>query len=123
MSFQSQEDRIPALLKSELDTRRAAHGRVEPTKAQTCAQIMLFATARETYGLIADELADAWQCSHNHVAPRITELKAAGLLVETGRTRLTRAGSPARVLVAKQFATETDRLFPNDAPLRHLDLG
>ena len=61
-------------------------------------------------GITADEVSGLWQCSPNHCAPRITELKAAGELVETNRTRLTRAGSPARVLVAKQFAIEPDRL-------------
>jgi len=74
-------------------------------------------------GITADEVSALWGCSPNHCAPRISELKAGGELVETRRTRLTRAGSPARVLVAKQFAIETDRLFPGEVASRHLDLG
>jgi hypothetical protein len=84
---------------------------------------MDFAIARGTHGLIPDELASAWRCSHNHVSPRCSELKKSGLLVETERTRLTRAGSPARVLIAKQFAKESERLFPDDALQRHVGLG
>jgi hypothetical protein len=98
--------------KSQLDTRRAAHARVEPTKAETCNRIMDFAVARGTHGLTSDELVDIWQCEHNHVAPRVSELKQSGLLVETDFTRLTRHGCSARVLVAKQFKkpAEPERL-------------
>lgn len=86
------------------DTRLAAHARVEPTKAETCDRIMAFAVAREARGLTADEVAAEWQCSPNHCAPRISELKDEGRLVPTRHTRPTRSGSPARVLVAKQFS-------------------
>lgn len=99
--------------KPPLDTRMAAHHRIEPTKRQTCDLIMQFAIARGAYGLTADELAAAWQCSPNHVAPRITELKAASLLVKTASLRLTRAGSPALVLVARQFAKPTPASSPS----------
>lgn len=95
---------------SQFDTRRAAHTRIEPTKAETCDRIMVFAAGRGAYGLTADEVAENWQCVHNHVAPRISELKLSGLLVETKRTRRTRAGSHARVLVATQFAEDESRL-------------
>src|SRR5713226_2376378 len=96
-----------------------AFAAVQPMAQQTRDRIMVFAIARGAYGLTADELTTAWQCSPNHVAPRISDLKGDGLLVETCRTRLTQAGNPARVLVAKQFATETDRLFPDDARRPH----
>jgi hypothetical protein len=65
---------------------------------------MDFATKRGPYGFIADELAAAWCCDPNHTAPRCTELLKSGLVVPTDRTRLTRAGHAARVLVARQFA-------------------
>lgn len=101
-----------------------AFAAVQPTAQQTRDQVIVFAVAQGTRGLIADELTAAWQCSHNHVAPRITELKGVGLLVETSRTRLTRAGSSARVLVAKQFATEAESLFAELEPeTRHRDDG
>ncbi len=102
--------------KPPLDTRMAAHHRIEPTKRQTCDLIMQFAIARGAYGLTADELTAAWQCSPNHVAPRITELKASGLLVTTAILRLTRAGSPARVLVARQFNKPFALIAPSQFP-------
>lgn len=98
-----QREHLLTLPAPPLDTRMAAYHRIEPTKRQTCDLIMQFAIVRGAYGFIPDELADLWQCTHNHVAPRITELKAACLLVKTASCRLTRAGSPARVLVARQF--------------------
>lgn len=101
----------------------AAHARVEPTKTEVWARILAFAIQGGPRGFTCDELTAAWGCSPNHVAPRCTELLASGDLVRTTRRRDTRAGCPAAVLVAKQFATETDRLFADDAPLRHLDLG
>ena len=102
----------------------AAHARVEPTAQHTGSQIIALATQRGYHGITADEVTAPWGCSPNHVAPRITELKKSGLLVRTNRTRPTQTGSPARVLVATQFANiPEERLFPDDAPLRHLDLG
>lgn len=100
-----------------------AFAAVQPTAQRTRDQIMAFAVAQGAHGLIADELSELWQCSPNHTAPRITELKSDGLLVETSRTRLTTAGSPARVLVAKQFATEAESLFADLSPERHRDDG
>ena len=100
-----------------------AFAAVQPTAQQTRDQIMDYAIAQGLHGLIADEVTAAWRCNPNHVAPRITDLKGDGLLVETCRTRLTRAGNPARVLVAKQFATEAESLFADLAPERHRDDG
>lgn len=94
----------PAFQASLFDTRRAAHVRVTPRKQQVYAKILTFARERGRLGLTADELAQRWQCSHNHVAPRISELKKLGRLVQTTRTRLTRSGSPARVFVLPEFA-------------------
>lgn len=111
-----QRDRLLALPAPPLDTRMAAHHRIEPTKRQTCDLIMQFAIVRGAYGFIPDELADLWQCTHNHVAPRITELKAAGLLVKTASCRLTRAGSLARVLVARQFNKRCALIAPSQSP-------
>jgi hypothetical protein len=86
------------------DTRRAAHARVAATKARTYARILAAGREQGAHGFIPDELAAAWNCSPNHVAPRITELKKAGRLVETRRTRLTRSRSPAHVYVLPEFA-------------------
>jgi hypothetical protein len=91
------------------DTRRAAHERTVPTREQTCKLIVQFARARGAYGLTADELSATWGCSHNHVAPRISELKRAGLLALARCTRPTRTGSPAHVYVLPEFAPERVR--------------
>jgi len=55
-------------------------------------------------GITADEISDKAGLIHNRVAPRISELKRDGLLVETDRRRPTRLGKMARVLVAAEFA-------------------
>src|SRR5205823_2423711 len=89
------------------NTRLAAHERVAPSKKQTCEQILLFATGCGRVGFTVDELTIRWDCSPNHVAPRVCELKKAGRLVTSGRTRLTRSGSPAQVFVLPEFASST----------------
>ena len=61
--------------------------------------IYKWAEARGDYGITADEAAIHFNCSHNHVAPRISELRALNLLVRSGQKRNTRTGSSAAVLV------------------------
>lgn len=77
----------------------AAHTAVLPSKATTRDEIMVYAIRKKGVGITADEVAAAWGCSHNHVAPRISELLRAGRLLRTTFTRKTRAGSAARVLL------------------------
>jgi len=80
-------------------------------------------------GATADEACLALDMGHNSIAPRLTELKSAKLVElydAKGRgRRKTRQGCRAGVVVAAEFAlpSDADRLFPDDAPLRHLDLG
>ena len=108
------------------DIREAAHAQVQPTAQQTRARIMAYARQCGSRGLTADEVAVDFDCSHNHNSPRIGELVRAGELIITGRRRQTRSGCLARVFVAKQVAqqpVEDYRLFPDDAPPRHLDFG
>lgn len=80
----------------------AAHKKVAPSKSETRRLIHLWALSRGEHGITADEAAEHFDCSHNHVAPRITELLADKLLVRTDERRKTRSGSSARVLVAKK---------------------
>jgi hypothetical protein len=89
-----------------LDTRSAAHARVAPTKQEIYARILGSARWTGQRGITADEVTAAWGCDHNHVAPRISELKKLGLLIPTKRCRPTRTGSPARVFVVPEFADE-----------------
>lgn len=72
-------------------------------KDEIRATVMQFAIGQGARGITADEVAAAWDCSPNHVAPRITELKAKGHLVDSGDKRATRSGKFAAVLIAKRF--------------------
>jgi hypothetical protein len=61
-------------------------------------------------GATADEICAALNLGHNSIAPRLTELKQAGLIVElyhcAGKRlrRQTRAGCAAGVVIASEFA-------------------
>jgi hypothetical protein len=77
---------------------QAATERVSPTKEIVREQILDFVKTRGDHGVTADEIAEEWSCSPNHVAPRLTELLAAGRLIRTDRRRKTRAGCQASVL-------------------------
>lgn len=90
----------------------AANQRLQPNKEETRLKILAFIDQRGTWGATADEIAAAWRCSHNHVAPRMSELLMDGRLVRSGKRRLTRTSSPAAVLVTRrvfeQMVTSTD---------------
>jgi hypothetical protein len=108
-------------------TSLAAHARIAPAKEDTYKRILDFARERRSHGLIADEIAAAWNCDHNRTSPRICELVKSGRLVATKFTRPTRSGSRARVFVLPEFAETAlaDQLFAliPDAPERHRDDG
>jgi hypothetical protein len=115
------------------DTQLAAHAQVRPSKRDTYARILTYAEQCGPRGFTSDEAAVDFDCSHNHMSPRIGELVRSGELIITGRCRPTRSGCLARVFVARQFPTQRRadlpepaknyRLFPDDVPSRHLDLG
>jgi predicted ArsR family transcriptional regulator len=52
-------------------------------------------------GATRQELEERLGLSGDSVRPRVCELRKAGLVVENGACRTTRAGRPARVLVAR----------------------
>ena len=83
---------------------RAAHESIKESAYETRRRIMAYAIAKGPAGFIRDDLPRDWGTDPNHTAPRITELLKSGQLVETSRTRKTRAGCSARVLVDRQFA-------------------
>jgi hypothetical protein len=70
----------------------------QEAKEQVRLQIIDFIRKQRGNGATADEVAAAWDCSHNHVAPRISELQDDGRLVPRHR-RKTRSGRYARVYV------------------------
>jgi hypothetical protein len=71
----------------------------ESTEATRIA-VLNFIQSQNVLGATADEVAAAFGSSHNHVAPRITELKKRGLIVATPYRRKTRSGASASVMVA-----------------------
>jgi AraC-like DNA-binding protein len=81
---------------------RAANARAHGSKQVVRDQIMAFAMRQSWQGITADEVAEAFNCSPNHVAPRISELRASGLLLPSDQRRKTRAGCTARVLIARK---------------------
>lgn len=81
-----------------------ANKKVQPTKEQTRREVLAFIIGRGKQGATADEIAAAFECTHNHVAPRISELKLKGQVVPSGERRKTRSGCSAAVLVGREFA-------------------
>jgi len=65
-------------------------------------EVFEWAKKQGSKGITADETAAHFNCTHNHVAPRIAELKAMKVLVRSGERRKTRTGRMAAVLVVKQ---------------------
>jgi predicted transcriptional regulator len=106
-------------------TSVAAYRVVRPTARETRVKILDFAMKRGVRGFTCDELAEAWACAHNHTSQRVHELLKSGLLVSTGRTRPTRAGHAARVLIAHQFAHPAKDVTasPADSLFGSLSLG
>jgi hypothetical protein len=79
-----------------------ANRRIAATKEAVRMEVYTWAKSRGRQGITPDEAAEHFNCSHNHVAPRITELKAMKVLVPNGDRRRTRSGSWAAVLEVKQ---------------------
>jgi predicted transcriptional regulator len=82
----------------------AANTAIHFSKQETREQVLKFITNCRWSGATADEVAAKFGCSHNHVAPRITELVKDNLLVKTGIRRITRSGCAATVLIAPMWA-------------------
>jgi AraC-like DNA-binding protein len=81
---------------------RAANAGIHGSKKLVRDQVMAYAMRQSWHGITADQVAEAFGCSPNHVAPRISELGAMGRLLPTDQRRKTRAGCTARVLIARK---------------------
>lgn len=90
---------------------------VKVDRAHLVEQVLTFASACQSRGIIADEVVGHYGegALHNNYAPRITELWIAGELVRTQRRRKTRSDNNARVHVFPTFATEEERVYSADA--------
>ncbi len=95
----------------------AAHNYIRSNKEAVCEQIVDLVRTRGDRGVTADEIGSEWGCSPNHVAPRLTELVAAGRLVRTDRRRKTRAGCLASVLVMPGQPQRGPEVLPSPGPI------
>ncbi len=81
-----------------LDTQQAALDRAPVKLADKALHYLrVIATYSGTAGRTPDELADLIGASPLAIRPRITELRKAGLIVDTGCRRLNRSGRKAVV--------------------------
>lgn len=88
------------LFKKKINTESAnAYASISENKEQVRQQVYKFIRTRPK-GVTADEVAEIFECSHNHVSPRISELKRDGWLRESAERRSTRSGRKAAVLYA-----------------------
>lgn len=77
----------------------AAHASIKPSKATLRLYVhRLIRSASQ--GATCDEIETETGLSHQTVSARVTELKRAGWVVDSGRRRPTRSGRSAAVLVA-----------------------
>jgi hypothetical protein len=84
-------------------TSRAAAKAVRPGFAARSRRLILDAVeASMPDGLTREELEDRLRLAGNTVRPRVWELLASGALVESGRTRPTRSGRDAAVLIVPE---------------------
>ena len=84
----------------------AAHRSIVPMKETLRRRVISFVRERGEHGATSDEIELALGLPHQTVSARITEAKAGGDLVPSGRRRLTRSGRSAAVLVVADYASE-----------------
>lgn len=78
------------------------HNIVRRNAEHRWCKILKAIRAAGSHGITCDELAANFECFPNQVSGRITELKAAGLVMHTARRRPTRSGGMASVIVVTE---------------------
>jgi hypothetical protein len=81
----------------------AAHESIAPDKARLRRMVLAYVRSRGLVGATSEEAEQALGIPHQTVSARITELKAAGDVYDTGRRRPTRSGRNAAVVVADDW--------------------
>jgi hypothetical protein len=84
------------------ETSEAAAVAIEPRRGTLQWKVHRFVRSRGHQGATRQEIADLLGIAENTVRPRITELIALGLVRKTDRTRETRAGRSAEILVSHE---------------------
>ncbi|MFZ2492119.1 MAG: hypothetical protein WA208_11590 [Thermoanaerobaculia bacterium] len=85
------------------DTSRDAATAVQKRVRLQRAEVLDCIRGAREYGRTWDEIVGVLDCSPT-ANGRITELRDGGDIVDSGRRRLTRRGSPAVVWIAREFA-------------------
>ena len=75
----------------------------EPKLARLQTSVLETLRTRRTHGATTDELEKALHLSHQTCSPRVLELRKKGLVVDSGRRRLTRSMRKAVVWVHVTF--------------------
>lgn len=91
------------------DTSREAAIRAFPKKKKTAWRIVLAIMATGERGYTRAEVADALSIPDSSADGRISELIGGGFLRESGRTRPTKHGSQASVVIATTLGCEEAR--------------
>ena len=94
------------------DTSVAAHyGTPEQHRTNCRSTILVMIRLAGTRGYTCDELEIATGYRHQNAGARITELRASGLIADSGRRRATWSGRGARVYVDARFMEKEPKLF------------
>lgn len=85
-------------------TSKAAAEEIKPSRDTLRQQVLEAIQLWERHGATREELEHLTGLSGNTIRPRVVELVSAGAVVEpAGRTRKTKGGRQAQVLLAREF--------------------
>jgi hypothetical protein len=85
-------------------TSKAAAEGIRESRTRLVTQVFNYIDSKRTHGATRDEVERALRIPGNTVRPRVAELLKLTLIRETDRTRETRSGRMAAVLVSNRFA-------------------
>jgi hypothetical protein len=95
---------VPYIRQSE--TSKAAAAAIGGASRTLRQAVLNFIRSRREHGACDFEIAEALVMSANTARPRRIELRNAGVIVDSGRTRLTRSGRVAVVWVVESIFQE-----------------
>lgn len=90
---------LPPYARNAQTSRDAAVSMKEAAQSYE-AKVLDFIRRQGTWGATADEVQGALRLSHQNGSARVSTLAKKGLIVRTGRKRVTRSGRKAFVYVA-----------------------
>lgn len=91
--------------KGSAETGREAAEAIAPKLGHLQTMVLAAVKSRGAYGLTPEELAEIREMGRVSVQPRFSELKAKGLIVDSGRRRINPSSRKRAVVwVAKEYA-------------------